>query len=70
MLDGLAEREADRLELAHEPDPLDGAGLVVAVARLGARGLRQDADPLVEAHRVDRDARLARDLADLHPLHP
>ena len=52
-VDGVGEREADRLQLARELDALDGVARVVAVAGLRPRRWWQDADALVEADGVD-----------------
>jgi len=55
-VDDVVEREADRLELAREPDALDRLRRVVAVARRLARRRGQHAHPLVEADGVDAHA--------------
>src|SRR5690606_33174577 len=60
----LLQGEAEGLRADDELQPPDGLGAVLAVARPRARGLGDEALPLVEADRLDPEASGLRDLSD------
>jgi hypothetical protein len=66
----LAQGEADRLGGADEPEPPQRRRVVAAVAGRRAGRWGQDADLLVVADGLGRDARLLGQLTDAHATAP
>jgi len=66
----LMQRESEPLRVPHDRQPIDDPGSILPVARGRSRRFRQQADSLVVANRVGRDAGTARDLSDVHRLPP
>ena len=62
----LAQGEADRLGSPDEPKPSERRLVVAAVARGGAGRRGEDADLLLVADRLGRDARLLGEFTDAH----
>ena len=68
-VDHVPDGQTEPLQLPGQPEPVDVGPVERAIAPGRAWGTAQHPAPLVEPHRIDRDADRLRELSDAHPAH-